>query len=305
MQLVKKYFFVLLIISQSNYLFAQQWALPNTVWRYNFKNLSGVGFVSISVVKDTVVDGINTVKINKRVFRENAFTGQIQSFNEGDEFTHISNGIVFLRFQDGFDTLYNFNALPGQSWEVPGNSPISSICNDVSRVVVIDTSSVEIEGVLLKQLIVNYEYRSSGPFLVRDTIIERIGTIGQYLLPWDRCLATQEANEGGNLRCFEDIDIANYKSNFYSECEVIVSVRKNNSLSINLFPNPVDDYLFMTTPIPVQNLTLKIYDVYGKIKLHQVQAQNRIEVQSLSSGLYFIELQSNGTVLNHSRFIKL
>ena len=288
-----RFFSVLFFISFSCLCIAQNWALNSSVWRYNFVNLSGVGYIQINVDNDTIIDGITCKKLNKRLFQRNAFTGTTQNFDIGQEYTYEENGIIYLRHQGSFDTLYNFNALPGESWNVPGTSPVASVCNATSRVVVIDTSSLNVNGNKLKQLIVDYEYKSSGNFKRRDTIVERMGTLAQYLVPWDVCLSTVDANEGGNFRCYNDSEIGEYKHNFFSNCNVLVSAEEKLLAMLKVYPNPVTDRLHLGYSESATISKVSLRNLHGSVIKEFLFLPEIIDIKELSQGIYLLEVFSN------------
>jgi hypothetical protein len=63
------------------------------------------------------------------------------------------------------------------------------------------------------------------------------------------------------------------------------SIEESNTLSFNLYPNPVKDRLV----IEGQYTSTNIYDVFGKVVL-TTDYQNTIDVTALSSGVYFINI---------------
>ena len=77
------------------------------------------------------------------------------------------------------------------------------------------------------------------------------------------------------------------------------------SSSINIYPNPVNDKLYIETQ--TQTLTVEIYDIYGRIQnlsnSATQQLSNSIDVTNLNSGVYFVKVVTeNGEVVK--RFVK-
>lgn len=296
---MKKYWLLALLIV-SNISHAQNWASNSSIWRYNFIQLAGRGFIEISVVKDTLIDGINCKKLNKKQYQENAFTGNTQVFDIGDEFTYENNGVVFIRYNNQFDTLYNFNANANDSWNVPGNSPVSSVCNDISQVKVISTDNITINNVSLKRLIVDYEYKAN--FVIRDTIIERIGSLQQYLMPWDNCLSTVDGNEGGELRCYEDATIGEYKHNFFSDCTVLISVEDKLNNVAKIYPNPFSDIIQIEKLQVEKSYQIKLYDIQGSLLL--ATNETIIHTHAFAKGMYILEISENNKVIGRKKMVK-
>ena len=73
------------------------------------------------------------------------------------------------------------------------------------------------------------------------------------------------------------------------------------SSSLNIYPNPVNDRLYIETLTQTQ--TIEIYDVYGRQQLVVSGQQSAVSVANLNSGIYFVKVVTeNGEVVR--RFIK-
>ena len=76
------------------------------------------------------------------------------------------------------------------------------------------------------------------------------------------------------------------------------------SKAFNIYPNPVNDKLYIETLTQTQTLTVEIYDVYGR-QQSMVNGQQSmvIDVTNLNSGVYFVKvITENGEVVK--RFVK-
>lgn len=72
------------------------------------------------------------------------------------------------------------------------------------------------------------------------------------------------------------------------------------SSSVNVYPNPVKDQLFVETEMKVEEIC--VYDVFGR-QLTTVYDQQNINVSELSNGVYFVKVKAeNNEVVK--RFIK-
>ena len=79
------------------------------------------------------------------------------------------------------------------------------------------------------------------------------------------------------------------------------------STSFNIYPNPVNDKIYIETLTQTQTLTVEIYDIYGRNQnlsnLATQQLSNSIDVTNLNSGVYFVKVVTeNGESVK--RFIK-
>ena len=66
--------------------------------------------------------------------------------------------------------------------------------------------------------------------------------------------------------------------------------------SINVYPNPVNDVLFIETEVEINEVV--VYDVYGRQQLAVSGQQSAVSVTNLNSGIYFVKVVTeNGEVV--------
>ncbi len=76
-----------------------------------------------------------------------------------------------------------------------------------------------------------------------------------------------------------------------------------NSL-LNLFPNPVTNYVYINSPI-CDNYKIEIYDMLGrKLLSKQIMNNEKIDVTSLNKGSYIIKFYNNNSSISKSFIIK-
>lgn len=73
----------------------------------------------------------------------------------------------------------------------------------------------------------------------------------------------------------------------------VLGVKNNSQLNtpIQVYPNPVNDIIYLDTDVPYTKLTL--YDISGKHILTQKKPQESINVSDLIPGVYILEIYSN------------
>ena len=119
-----------------------------------------------------------------------------------------------------------------------------------------------------------------------------------YLTPAQICealettatkLSETKSNETGSgcvnaLLALEEIE--NY--------EDITGINDNCMANVNIYPNPVNDRLYIETSTQIQSI--EIYDIYGRIQnLRNSETQklrNSIDVSELNSGIYFVKVKT-------------
>ena len=76
------------------------------------------------------------------------------------------------------------------------------------------------------------------------------------------------------------------------------------SMSFNIYPNPVNDNLYIETQTQILTQTIEIYDAFGRQQLiANGQQPTAIDVTNLNSGVYFIKIKTNEGVIT-KRFVK-
>ena len=76
------------------------------------------------------------------------------------------------------------------------------------------------------------------------------------------------------------------------------------SMSFNIYPNPVNDNLYIETQTQILTQTIEIYDAFGRQQLiANGQQPTAIDVTNLNSGVYFIKIKTNDGVIT-KRFVK-
>ncbi len=88
----------------------------------------------------------------------------------------------------------------------------------------------------------------------------------------------------------EDAMIIDYVK-VYQEGEASVGHNFNLNEAIQLFPNPSNDKITITSDVALSSLSL--YDVYGKMVLTKDTDLHSIDVSNLSAGVYLMEIYSN------------
>ena len=94
-----------------------------------------------------------------------------------------------------------------------------------------------------------------------------------------------------------------------------VAVFKSNPLStkdfykneLNVYPNPVNDVLILDSKEEIGNLTIKIFNIEGKLLSIQnlnMKKQVSVDVSSLSSGIYFLNIEDEKGNTTIKKFLK-
>ena len=270
---------------------AQQWCPPGAMWSHTYfaDGPEGIedGIIVSKYLGDTLI-GLQSMQLIERELRYRLNGGDVQFYPWPSFYTFISNGVVFS--WDGAaqqaDTLLWYSAVPGQHWYA------YNLENVQLRYEVVDTSTVFIEGLALRQLIVNYILSSDVPptILGHDTLIERIGLIGDDFfdpeIPWaDGALMS--------FQCYSD-EILDYRRSDPTICDFTLTVNPIEPIAdLLIYPNPAKTNIRIKIPngIPVATI-LEIYDPLGTCVHAEAVHDHEFDVYigHLPQGIYFVRL---------------
>ncbi len=293
-------FFVLFFSSLS---FAQNWAPAGAKWHYTYIGFS-IGYVEIANVGDTIIAGQTCQKLQK-TFNGLQFGVTPMNFVFDTTYTYESNGVVYVLEQNQWKTLYNFNAVVGEHWPM-APMPEFGGCTENSQLKVLATGTKVINSQSLKYLVVDFcnpDLTSQG---FQDTLIEKIGFTGSYMLPFDMCTMAFDGNEGGPFRCYSDNNFATYKPFYTNECDYLVGLEENQIIELAIFPNPSSGKFTIEAPLQAGQ-SIELYNLNGQQVFKQVilnSGVNKTLEINLTPGIYLLKLMSQeGAQLASSRMV--
>lgn len=202
--------------------------------------------------------------------------------------------------QGTWQILYNFAALPGQSWSItmPGLSSVKVFNFTVTAV-----NTVTVNGFSLKELSL-----ASSTCCV-SKITERLGP-DTYFFPFSfvnlaachddaflESLCYQDSTFG--LKQFGEKSCDYFTSNFAG-----ISEKEENGFQIQYYPNPVKDLLNLETNIPGE-AELSFSDISGReVKRSRIGQTNSIDVKDLRAGIYFLSVIKDNNAVYTSKLIR-
>lgn len=289
---------LLLFLLCSGLSFAQNWSPNGAQWHYSYYGFFP-GYVDIAYSGDTLLDGQVTKKLTK-TFHGLGWGMDVTSYSIGIEYTYEANGVVYLRYQNQWDTLYNFSAQVGDSWRI-AKQPFANVAPQNSRLKVIATGIKVINSNTLKYVKVEFVDPQMNPLGFEDTIVENIGFIGSYFLPYDMFDGFVDGNEGGPFRCYADNNFALYKSYYLEVCDYIMGTTElEGSASFQVYPNPVSDQINIPETLIQEYNHYRILSNEGKVIQHG-QTTATIDVANLPAGNYTLLIENQ----TQKRYAKL
>ena len=217
----------------------------------------------------------------------------INSTEIGSEYTYEANGVVYLRYQNHLDTLYNFNAQVGESWRMAKQPLISNIIPPNSRMKVLSTATMMINNEARNYFVIDKCDSNNMSFgFLQDTLIENIGFIRDYMLPYDQYDGAIDANEGGPFRCYSANNFAIYKPNYLEVCDYIMGTTElEGSASFQVYPNPVSDQINVPESLIQEYNHYRILSSEGKL-IQKGQTTEQIDVANLPAGNYTLLIEN-------------
>ncbi len=277
---------VLLFCCAGGAAWGQSWFPIGAKWIYHYSNGGVHGFVEHEVAGDTTVDGQACRAIDvvlNYVYGTNVSPVQLDPI-----VVRESGGLVLVHVPEiGFDTLYNMNAAVGERWML---SRAPEPCDTNSYMEVVDEGQWIVDGVPLKWLVVDTYAPSVYDYALRDTILERVGTLFNYLLPQSWCMGATDGNLSDALRCYQDAQVE-YRAAWASICEFPVGTNEYAKLQqrLLLYPNPGVNEFWVETAFP-SPVELFITDIAGRtVHVSTMQgSMGPLDVSGLSPGIYTV-----------------
>ncbi len=289
---------------------AQSWFPDSARWHYSLHTASPVsGYILHQVSGDTNIANTVCKHIDGRAYGWDHINGQYIDFSRSQFDVYEDSGLVWINLPStsAFDTLYNMNAAPGDSWQLP-RFFTWNLCDSSSFIEVADTFTTVINGVSLKSQSAQIHFIDwqLDTIIYTDTIIERMGTTGVYMIMHDECNGWIDGQKGGPYRCYFDEDISH--SGYHEVCDFIyTNVDELQGPRIALFPNPAKDRLFITGLSQATDQWVNIFDAHGRVALKMSASGESVEVDLslLPSGIYHVRITGKqGKALFISKVVK-
>ncbi len=272
-------------------------------WYYDYQDHFTKGYIKITVTGDTIIDGVLCRVLLKERIGYNYQYHQLFHTALGNEFLFQQNDSIMLFRNDCFQKLFDFEAAIGSSWQIPGHP---GWCEDsYGTVFVVDKGNEYINGIELKYVSVldgpqsywGYSYSMYGQPSDTIKIIERIGPVGSYLFPEQKCFL--DYTEGGRLRCYSDTQLGMWNNNesIGENCDYIdenhtLIMDNDQTDELLVFPNPSTGVVRID--LPIQNCFVKVFSSSGQLVYDTIASFPVVLDLSLyQKGIYYLVIVSD------------
>lgn len=284
------------------------WSPEGFNWYYDYYEFGAppvTSYIRYQNEGDTIIEGEEAV-----VLAEKQATSEGEMFLK-NHYMYEENGIVYLLTRDGFQKVFDLNASPDDSWNLPlpknEDESITNYCSKDSEVIVKDTGRVIINGQTLKKLAVEYHI-TPGPSgetqSFNDTIIEKIGPLnfqGYLSKNLENC-SSMDAPRITELRCYEDIDLGLYEhtedscDHYYKPDYNEIANTSPDEQDIYLFPNPASDRLYIQG-LPHNAEKVFFYNIdhtkRHSIPIEEHSAKISLTIGDLKPGQYIVTIKDS------------
>lgn len=270
-------------------------------WYYETQGMFTRGYIRMEVEKDTVIDGQACIKLQREWHRIELQFGVLQEGQQPPLYLSQNGDTVMIYHNGGFHLLFDFGAEIGDTWTVIGQE---GVCDeDFGTVKVVDKGTEEINGMTLRTVTIKdeaYSYWGYGNSMYGTTsgpvkIVERIGPVGSYLLPEQRCVF--DVSEGGPLRCYIDEELGElHLSSDYPDrnCDYINETYQSvdedtQELFVDVQPTPTGG---IVTILGRDLAQAEVYDALGQrvATVDLKGEQGTIDLSGQPAGIYFVNV---------------
>jgi len=278
----------------------QVWPKPGATWIYQ-NDLFLKLLLKFKYTKDTIIDGVNCQQISLERKQQYEPYDPV-TYNKSYIYSKSVGDSVYLSFDltKGFDFMFDFSVTKNTTWKRE-NTEFTS-CSDTSVTTIDSVSSKTINGKNLQVLYVHSEENASSK--QGGTIYERLGHynngICQMFYPYN-------GNCGGVtdwyafvLLSYEDKDW-NFHPNGVNGEETFrtLGIENTFSTSMNIYPNPASEQLFIQGMDEITEFTL-FNSIGVEVKLEAYKRNNgtvEFNVAAYPKGLYYIQNKNTGEVV--------
>ena len=243
------------------------------------------GYIVSSVLGDSIIltKNARVIKsVRHRSYNPIAIIDTMYIYDDGGKIYHFTNG--------QFYKLYDYNLMPGDTWQVsvafpsPFASPPTTTADTIVTIIVDSVGTLNINGQIRKT---QYVRSKNNDWYFLNPIIEGIGSSGgffPFLYDW-------QDSDIPFLRCYTD-SLFFYQANINFPCDTFINgISVNEFSELEVFPNPATDLLKITFLNYQPQSLIIILDSHGREclrrKTYSGESVISLDVHQLVPGFYY------------------
>ena len=296
----------ILVLTSNCICFSQvEWAPQNAKWVYSdyITNSANPTYTTIELIGDTVIQNIT----NKILRIENIF--ECSGIEETIYTYQTSDNKIFAKLNgnDEHKMIYDFNALEGDTWDIPiqVDNVEDTLTYEINAVTIINDDGIERRVYNVSR---TYKNNLAGFNLPSEILVEGIGDL-YFITAW------QSQNCNGNLyhkhlSCYSDIQSSFIRipEDTAAVCNDIISSINNVQIS-NLkdkenliYPNPSTGVFTVKNEYLIEEF--EIFEINGKLIKRDKLKSNQIDISNQANGIYFVRLLTKDNTFIYRKIIK-
>lgn len=286
--------------------FYQPFPADGANWHYDFSNGADEGYVNISHIGDTTLQGKYTSIVQKDRHRYSHLQDEYYYDNLGTDFFHFDGDRVYVYRHEQFYVLWDFTAVPGDSWLIPGS--FDAGCDTTAMVTVVASGDTLIQGQKLRYIELQTDDEVQNHWAYHGIIVERIGPLHDYLFPSPTSHCVVDMFEGGALRCYQDDDYPLFETGLAPACDFMVGLNEMpDETTFMLAPNPASKRVNIRFHLQEEShVSAQLFDLNGSLLLNLLDerlpgGKHMLPVNTsyLKPGMYLLSLKTRHSI--HTR----
>lgn len=274
-------------------------------WWYGFA-WNGMDFPTmyyyVESKADTVVYGKVCRKLESRIIYE--FSEEkicnFYIYENNDTVFYSIDSVLGEKIDTSFYILYDFNANPGDNWEVHSGDYTGIFTNEIcsddeGSFVFVDSIGIDlIEGLNLERISYHTETSDFGTWFFDGDAYRLFGGTSS-LLPTTGCIVKDPFPN--YLLCYEDPSVGILHFAPWDECALFLNINQYNS-NLKIYPNPTNNILMLSNTSSIAKI--EFYDFSGHLLKSYINFDsNYIDLNSYNSGQYILKIITDTYIINY------
>ena len=121
---------------------------------------------------------------------------------------------------------------------------------------------------------------------------------------WNDWLFKQYSWQGSVNGIYGNVDLDSFHGST-SDFQTLTSVQTYEALNFSFYPNPADRFLYLKSKNTHQLVSVKIFDLKGRLLKNYAGNVSKIDVGSLTKGVYLMQVTFDNAQSSTVKFVKL